>query len=358
MVVSKDKLKIYLEEKFGAGVKNLKVSSLGKGMMGEGSLVEFDLKDKKHRYVLKSIFANNLGMDHFSDRAQSFLLAHDSYNSMKNHVRSKDVLARNNEGSLKSVGDSKEFYILMDEAKGEDFFMEMDRVKILKTLDLSARKKILTVSDFLVELHTTKGLCESQYKRKIRNTFSGDGSIMEILDIYPKEEFVKRKEIWKRIVSKAISQWEVSKEMSHRSCEIHGDLHPGNIWFDGDDLVLLDRSRGIVGEPADDISAFLINMIFYSVIETGKFSGVFKEMFDLFWNNYFLRIQDREMRKVLGLFFAFRATVLCHPSIYSDEFFGSAEKAEFCRSRILNFVENVLHDKEFNPAKINDYLVN
>lgn len=356
MNLSERQIKKYLKEKFKGIVRNLKITEIGSGVVGTGYLLEFNCNKKNHRLILKSIFAKNLNLDYPADRAQSFLLAHDAYNSMSNHIKSKDVISLTNKNHLKSIGDSKEFYILMEEAKGKDFSKDFEEIKIKGILTKEHKKKILILSDFLVELHKQKSNLFSCYRRKIRDTFAGDGSIMQILDAWPKNDFELFKEDWEEIIKNSLKIWMISRSMSHRNVEIHGDFHPGNLWFDNFNLTILDRARGKYGEAADDISSFLINPIFYSVSKSKRFKGAFKEMFDLFWNNYFSKTGDKEMRKIMGLFIAFRVAVVCNPIFYSDDFFGGPQNAHNTRKKMINLCKNILKDSEFNPAKINFYL--
>jgi len=357
MNLKSNQIKEYLKKNFKGKIGNLSIKELGSGVMGTGYLLDFTINLVTKRLVLKSIFANNLNLDHYSDRAQNFFLAHDSYNSMKNHIKSKDVISVNSQGELKSVGDSKEFFILMEEAKGQDFFKDLEKIGEQGFVDEITKKKILILSDFLVKLHSKKVGSISMYRRKTRETLAGGGSVAMILDSWPEEVYSVFKSEWKEIIKRCVDVWDSSRNLTNRNCEIHGDFHPGNLWFNEDlNLTVLDRARGISGEPADDISAFVLNPIFYSVKKYGKFEGEYKEVFDLFWNNYFSKTLDKEMRKVLGLYFAFRTSVVCHPVFYSDDFFGGKEKAEITRSKMIHFSLNVLRDKEFSPSKINEYI--
>ena len=354
MIELEKKIKDYLKNKFGKKIEDLKISELGKGVLGTGFLLEFKADDKKERLILKSLFTENLGMDHFSDRAGSLLLAHDSYNKMEGHVKSKDVLALD-EKKLNSIGDSEEFFILMEEAKGDDFFINLDRIKE-SGMNEKDEKKILVLSDYLVEIHKIGERNETLYRRKIRDTIGKGGSLMGVLDMHPDECFYKYRGAWMEIIRRSISHWERARRLGHRLCEIHGDYHPGNLWFENDKLTVLDRAGGRFGEPADDLTAFLINLIFYSIVKYGRFKGEYKKLFDLFWNNYFKKTKDREMRRVLAPYFAFRAAVITNPVFYNNEFFGNPKKARFVRRKMIRFARNVLRDKNFNPRKINFYL--
>lgn len=357
MKIDKKEIKRYLSKRFEGNVKDISVKKLGSGVLGTGYSLNFKHNNKDKKLVLKSLFTSNLGKDHFSDRAQSLILAHDSYNQMKNHIRSHDVISLQDSGKLFSLGNPKEFFILMETAQGKDLFNDLEDIKSTGILKEEHKKKIILLSDFLVNIHKKKHKDISLYRRKIRDTIGSGESLLGILDMYPDKEYHKFENSWKKIIKISIDYWSISRTLVHRLSEIHGDFHPGNLWFKEDKLTILDRARGRFGEPADDISAFIINLIFFSVIKEGSFKGEFKEIFDIFWNNYFKKTKDREMRKILAPYLAFRAAVICNPLFYNDDFFNGKEKAASVREKMINFALNSLQDKEFFPEKIDDYLL-
>lgn len=355
MEIKETSIRRYLKQKYKAPVSNLKITKLGSGILGTGYSLEFKIKKQNKKIILKSLFTENLGKDHFSDRAQSLLLAHDSYNFMEKHVKSHDVLALKEKGELLSLDKSKEFFILMEEAKGQDLFTDLQQIKQTKEISKETKQKIIQLSNYLVKLHAQKAPSKILYRRKIRDTIGCGESLIGVLDMYPDSEFENSKQQWEQIVKTSIGFWIKSRNLEHRTCEVHGDFHPGNLWFENQKLTILDRARGRFGEPADDIAAFTINFLFFAILTEGSFQGPYKELFDLFWNNYFKQTKDREMRKILAPYFAFRVAVVCNPIFYNDEFFSSEEKAKAVRARMRKFAINILQDFEFNPAKINDY---
>jgi hypothetical protein len=356
MELKEDEIKKYLKNKYRSKITNLKIEKLGSGVLGTGYSIKFELNNKNKILILKSLFKENLGMDHYSDRAASLIEAHDNYNKMDSHVKSIDVISQKENNDLVSIGDSKEFYILMEEAKGKNLFNDFEEAKKYGKLSIVTENKIKIISDFLVKLHKNKHKSISLYRRKIRDTIGSGGSLIGILDMHPDSDFEKFKYEWIKIVNKSLIFWNKSRNLHYRLCEIHGDYHPGNLWFEEEKLIVLDRARGRFGEPADDITAFLVNPIMYSLILYNKFKGSFKEIFDVFWNNYFKQTTDREMRKIMAPYIAFRIAVVTNPIFYNDEYFGGKNRAYFVRKKLINFALNVLNDKEFDPQKINDYL--
>src|SRR3989344_6016480 len=154
MELKKEALEKYLEKKYGKKVIGLTVKKLGSGVLGTGYLLDFTVGNTNKHLIIKSLFTENLGMDHYADRASSLIEAHDNYNTMDEHVKSEDVIGASANGSLISVGEAHEFYILMQEAKGKDLFKDFDEIKNGSTLTEMTKNKVKLLADFLVRLHT------------------------------------------------------------------------------------------------------------------------------------------------------------------------------------------------------------
>jgi hypothetical protein len=115
------------------------------------------------------------------------------------------------------------------------------------------------------------------------------------------------------------------------------------------EFVVLDRSRGAWGEPADDVSALSINFIFFSLQQQNSLRGVFRVLFDIFWENYLQHTQDIELGRVIQPFYAWRALVLAHPVWYP-------KLRDETRAQLFAFIENILAEDWFDPQAINHYL--
>jgi len=95
----------------------------------------------------------------------------------------------------------------------------------------------------------------------------------------------------------------------------------------------------------------------------GDFRDPFKKLTETFFEEYFKHRKDDEMFEVSPLFYAFRAIVSIHPVFYSREWMRShgfseerLEKSDESKKKIINFMRNVLDEKEFDVKKINSYL--
>lgn len=337
----------YLKDRYG-DVKMRSVEPLGTGVHGMGFEVRFLHQGDEHTVVVKTLFPENFGHDYPSDRAQVLLMAHQSYNLMPRHVRSIDVLGMTNEGLI-PIGPALDFYIIMDEASGTPYFADLDRILETKEVTDEDLARVDILADFMAEMHAEKEDNPILYRRKIRDTVGHGECLMGVIDTYPDVEFTSNIEMT-QIVMKAVRWWGKIKNHTYRLSTTHGDFHPGNIWWDGTEFTLLDRSRGLVGDPADDVSALTINYIVYGLQATPDFSGPFRQLFDRFFERYIEKSGDIDIFRVLAPFYAFRGVVVSNPIFYPDV-------SDRVRRKIFNFMQNILDEEEFKVDHASDYFI-
>jgi hypothetical protein len=314
-------------------------------------LIELKIDESTKRVVLSTMRPGGFGHDHFSDRAAVLLWQHSTFNKLKSHVKSLDVGAFTSDGQLKSLGDCAEFFILTEFLEGNPYHMDLDRLKVTKRLTELDKVRCEALSSYLAELHSMKSEEKPLYIRRIRNLLGHGEGIMGLTDSYPTPldyvDTASLAEIEKRCVD---WKWKL-KGFSHRLSQVHGDYHPWNILFRGDDdFVVLDRSRGEWGEPADDLSAMTINYLFYSLQTYGRLTEVFETLFNLFWTQYLDKTGDEEVLSVIQPFFAWRALVVASPIWYP-------QLPISVRTKLINFIFNAIEADSFDLKNVNSYFL-
>ncbi|MEJ2695666.1 MAG: phosphotransferase [Candidatus Sulfobium sp.] len=346
-MVNERALRSYLLKEF-PGAYDIRITKLGAGVQGAGFLIELTTPEGGRTYVVKGLFPEGLGHDYPSDRASVFLLDLDEYGNLPRHVRAVDVLSEMEDGTIKSVGGGKEYYLLMERVEGRHYFHDLSDMSVRDSLEPADREKIRALSSYLAEIHAVKKESRTLYWRKLRDTIGHGECLMGVFDLYP-DGTMSYGEM--ADVEKLCVDWRARLKLcTYRLSQIHGDFHPGNIWFTGDaDFVLLDRSRGPWGEPADDVTALAINYIFFSLKNYGDVRKAYKEGLTMFFDEYIRASGDREITKVSPLFFAFRAAVVANPVFYPD-------LSRETRGKIFRFMRNVLLSEDFEVDKVNQYI--
>ena len=346
-MINEKAIKAYVLNRF-RDVLNVEIRKLGSGVQGSGFLVQMQTKDGFRSYVVKSLLSEGFGHDYPSDRAAVFLQDLDEYGNLPNHVKAVDVLAEMEDGTVKSIGGGKEYYLMMEKVKGRDYFNDLADFAGKESLEGRDIAKIRAMASYLSGIHAVKKESKTLYWRKLRDTVGHGECLMGVFDIYP--DGTLPYEEMADIVKKSVDWTYRLKPYCRRLSQIHGDFHPGNIWFKEDaEFIVLDRSRGPWGEPADDLIALAINYIFFSIRSHGDVRGSYLEGLKLFIDEYIRFSGDAEILAVTAPFFAFRCAVVANPVFYPDL---SAD----ARTKIFNFTRGVLSAERFEVERVNEYL--
>ena len=346
-MINEDAIKAYLFGRF-KDIISVDIRKLGSGVQGSGFLIGMKTVAGEKSYVVKTLLSEGFGHDYPSDRAGVFLLDLDEYKNLPGHVKAVDVLAELEDGSVKSVGGGTEYYLLMEKVEGRDYFSDLKSFARKERLDNQDIEKIRAMALYLAGIHALKKDSKTLYWRKLRDTVGHGECLMGVFDIYPDDSVPY--EVMTNIIKKSVDWIYKLKPRYKRLSQIHGDFHPGNIWFkEQNDFVLLDRSRGPWGEPADDVTALAINYLFFSIKRHGDVRGAYQEGLELFFEEYIGASGDREITEVVAPFFAFRAAVVANPVFYP-------ELSPEARLKIFRFADSVLSSDTFSFKRVNEYL--
>lgn len=359
-MINEKSIKQYIRNLFGDKVLSVGIKKLGEGVQGAGFLIEVKTGEGDKHYVIKGLFPEGLEHDYPADRAGVFLLDMEEFGNLPKHVKAVDVLSEMPDGSIKSIGGGKEYYLLMERAEGRHYFNDLAAFAGKDKLDTTDIAKIRSMTSYLAGIHSVKKESKQMYWRKVRDTIGHGECLMGVFDTYP-EGTISSREM--ADIEKKCVDWRMKMKPKYkRLCQVHGDFHPGNIWFktvgsaearkfgsSEVDFILLDRSRGPWGDAADDISALTINYIFFSINHFGKLQGPYLKAFNMFYELYIKETGDEELLEVLAPFYAFRGAVVANPVFYPEVTLEN-------RRRIFNFVHGVLDDESFKIEKVNEYI--
>jgi thiamine kinase-like enzyme len=349
-------LESYLKDLFGGEIRLINKEEIGKEESikdfgyGKPYLIEFKREKETKKVVLSTMKGDSFGHDHFSDRAQTLLWQHDSFNRLPKHVKSLDVGFFTKDGEMRSARDAEEFFLLTDLAEGEPYANDLDRIRKTGMLEEFDMVRVKRLSSYLSEIRAVKRDDPELYLRKIRDTVGHGECIFGLTDSYPENlDYITPEELCEIEEGCIKLRWKL-KGYKKRLCMVHGDFHPWNILFRPDnDFTLLDRSRGEWGEAADDLSSLTMNYIFYSLLSRCEMGGSFEKLFIEFYRDYMDKTGDIEILNVIQLFYVFRALVVASPIWYPDI-------SKVVRKKLFNFVWSMLDCEEFDYEDVNRYL--
>jgi streptomycin 6-kinase len=355
--LNKEELEKYLKAVAGPSATIVTVRVLGKSTeegrkaygYGTPLMIDFEENGRSRRAVLHTVTAGPFGHEHMSDRAQGLIWDHSSFNHLPRHVRSLDLGVFRRDGSALSLGDAEEFFVLTEYAEGRGYNEDLVGMRDDPVLSDQDVARADALCDYLVDIHSIKGGEPGLYVRRIRELIGHSECIMGLIDSYPKEQDGIDHDLLRQIEQQCADwRWHL-KNRVHRLRQVHGDFHPWNILFnEGTDFVLLDRSRGEWGDPADDVSSLTMNYVFFSLQRAGRLDKNLESIFLRFWNRYLDKSGDQEVLEVVAPFFAFRGLVMAHPMWYP-------KLANDVRQKLFRFIIAVLNRDRFDPLQVNEY---
>jgi hypothetical protein len=299
--------------------------------------IEISRAGSRDTVVFHTARPDDFGHDRRADRVNSLVLAYDTFDRLPNHVAPLDVGLVHDNGELVSLANTTEPYLLTSWATGTLYADELRRIAtrgVATENDLAHAERLATL---LLEIHAAPGSHPAAYTRAIRDLLGHGEGIFGLVDSYTDSAFAPRL----RALEEACLAWRWKlRGETRRLRRTHGDCHPFNIVI-GEDIVLLDASRGAEGDPADDVACLTINYLFFGVGHAGWSSGL-GMLWEQFWDTYLAH--DRvDVLAAVAPFYAWRALVLASPIWYPHT-------SDADRDRILRFAERVLAAERFDPA--------
>jgi aminoglycoside phosphotransferase (APT) family kinase protein len=311
---------------------------------GDPRRVRVATPDGERSFVFHVQRADGFGHDRRADRAADQLLAFDTFGHIPRHARALDVGAVRTDGTLVSLAETGELYLVTEWVEGTPYAEDLRgiaRAARLGPIDL-ARADALC--DYLVALHAHRPPAAAGYRRSVRDLVGSGEGLFGMIDAYPADTPGAPPDRLRAIEHRCLDwRWRL-RAHEGRITRTHGDFHPFNIVFqDAESFRLLDASRGCAGDPADDVAALAINFVFFALDHAGAWPGAMRMLFQRFLLRYVERTGDDQLLDVLAPWFAWRGLVVASPAFYPD-LPGAA------RDRLLRFVERALDAPRFDLA--------
>jgi len=246
-------------------------------------------------------------------------------------------------GRFISLRDGNEFYLITEFVNGHVYAEDLRRIAHQARLDPRDESRTRALALLLAEIHADKRNTPALYRRSIRDLLGSGEGIFGLVDGYPDNVPMAPPERLMAIERRCL-EWRFRlKKRTERLCRIHGDFHPFNILFDADDVpVLLDTSRGSIGDPADDVMCLALNYVFFALEAPNSWRPALGKLWKSFFQAYLERTGDHGIFSVAAPFLAWRALVMANPQWYPAI-------RQTTRDALLGFVERALDAPEFDP---------
>lgn len=311
---------------------------------GYGLPVRVELRDggATRQLVWRVASANEFGHDRRADRAAVMVQAFEDFARIPRHVQAVDLGVIRGD-ALVSTRDATEHYLITSYAPGTIYAHDLRRIAAERLATPHDVARLDALARYLAALHAPIAPPGARYRRAIRDLVGSGEGMFGIIDGYPPEVPGAPPERLAAIEARCADwRWRL-RGRDARLTRTHGDFHPFNIVFDGDQPTLLDASRGGCGDPADDLTALAVNFVLFALDAPEAWSRGLGVLWRELWPRYLAARPDAELLAVAPPFFAWRALVVANPVFY-PRMTGAA------RDKLLGFAEHVLDEHQLDPA--------
>jgi hypothetical protein len=301
-----------------------------------------DVHGARREVVWHTASANEFGHERRADRAAEMAQAFDDFAKIPRHTRAIDVGFIARDGSLISVRDGDEAYLVTEFATGSIYADDLRGIAARGSLRDLDRARLDALVEYLAALHVPMLEGVIAYRRAIRDLVGHGEGIFGVVDAYPDSTAAAARSRLQAIETRCAAWRHRLRSRYARLTRTHGDFHPFNIVF-GEDTTytLLDASRGACGDPADDVTALAVNFLLFGA--DGGWRAGLGELWHRWWTGYAAAREDPGLLDVVPPFLAWRTLVVCCPAFYPD-------LAPDLRDRLLRFAERVLDAGRLDPA--------
>ena len=287
--------------------------------------------------------ANDFGHDRRADRAAVTIQAFDDFAQIPAHVRAVDLGVMQG-GALVSTREATEHYMITSYAPGTIYAHDLRRIATERIATPRDLGRVGALARYLAELHAPIAPSGGRYRRAARDLVGSGEGIFGIVVGYPADVPGAPPDRLRAIEERCAAwRWRL-RGRDHRLTRTHGDFHPFNIVFDGDELHLLDASRGGCGDPADDVTALAVNFVAFALDAPGAWPRGLGLLWRELWRRYQAERPDAELASAAPPFFAWRALVIANPAFYP-------QLTAAARDRLLGLAEAALDAGALDPAR-------
>ena len=321
--ISKEVFQDLLQEKFGNAFSIQSIEKTGSGYHSDG----FKITTKDQVFFMKKFKSHDLGFAYPERKVFSLLVSQ----AMGKRSSQKPsplgvVLVNKKEGKKKAmilpeIRDDTEIYHIQEFASGGDSYYSMlQKRKEKLEVDATDHKEIDKIVSYLASLHAQKypssdsSRLKEMYNDGIRSVLSNPELTLMLLHDFDEHSPLLDRNAQKEylgLMYDVIHRW---KNRSDRLCALHGDFWGTNFFLreDGSTWVA-DYSRIPWADPGIDVGWWLAQYLWFYHETRNPY---FKELGELFLQQYERKTGDKEIRSAVALAFGFLGLVYIFPKFY------------------------------------------
>ncbi|MEM7045173.1 MAG: phosphotransferase, partial [Pseudomonadota bacterium] len=311
----------------GQDVQEITSARLGRGddrWLSLSSVTRLRVKLSDNRtlnLVLRQPKPGPFGLEEREDIARQCLLSYRSFSATPKHPKALDIGMVDDQGAVVSLANGSDFFLLEEFVEGENYgdtdFTAMREEKAVTPRE-SRRAELFAA--YLAELHRERPEGDPlRYRRSVREIFAGGEGLMGILDSFSDTFFETHRD---RLCCLEHACLETARRLRDRPGRLsvtHGDFHPWNILFRGDeDFTAIDKSRCHLNDPAIDVGAMLMSYLMLALWQGDWMQAPATQLARHFLRTYVDATGDDEILTTLPLYTAMRAAAAASPEFYPE----------------------------------------
>ncbi len=336
----------WTHERYGKGARVRSVRAIdddvGDKGFGYANVIRIELEGAPVESVVLHIARRGgFGHEDLADRAHDAFLPWQTFNTFPEHVRALDVGYVDTSGILESAAAAHDFFLVTEYAKGTPYFHDLERIATSGAFGLEDEARVVRLAELLAKAHAEKRDDREAWLRRLRDLAGHHECVAGLVDSYDGKvaDGIPDVATLRRIEHRVLDHRHRLKPYAHRLARVHGDFHPWNLLFDGvgaeRKVVVLDRSRGAYGEPADDLTALSINYLFFALRHGSRAVAPLRALHRRFFDTWLAVTKDPEVLAVAQPYLVFRALVVASPVWYPD-------LPDGMRARLFALIDTVL----------------
>jgi hypothetical protein len=260
--------------------------------------VRWERGGKVGEAVLSLMRGDRYGHQDYWDRARVAIFQFETGARMERHVRPLGMGYVDGSGRLVPVRAAREFFIVNEMLPGSDYFLELERIRKegLTEHDLELAREF---GRWLARVHATRTDEPDRYIRHVRNLI-GDCECISV-------SWTATRTLTTPSRPSVQGAGKAAHRLALEAARLHAPSGRGPwrlppLERAGDprghgrfEFRVLDRSRGVWGEPAGDVATMALNYALFGLLGgRPRLEGAFLELYLALWREWLERTGDRK----------------------------------------------------------------